>query len=540
MQVPLRVLALALFSLVARAEDPLRIFLFAGQSNMVGADSRAQQVEAYPPYAGALQEVEQVRFAYSVGRHESDGWSRLSPLDGAFGPELIFARDLLRAEAQEFALIKCAVGGTNLGVDWDPAAPESGRQMYPRFLNLVRASLDELEREGRAYELAALFWHQGENDMLSNELRPLYGERLRAFLARLRDDLRAPELPVYVGEISDKGIWGMDYRRPMRELRAQQRAVVAEDPLSFFVPTSHLAFEVMGSGQPHYHFGTLGQLQHGAAYAAAWLARAASEEDARPALADSAWFAELEPSGEVDVVLLLGQRGMEAEEAWVDQLEPELAAPREDILFRAHLAGGLYRSPGWEPLGPVGPLHQFGPELSLGRELAQRGERPLALLKFADGAAQMSDWVRAHEDANRPCYAAALDFVRESLDDLRARGLRPRLAFAVVDHGENESWYSPFRQRYPALLRQLLAQLREDLDAPSLPVLLTSVHPEAPWGAEAVRERNAALAALCAEDAHTWGVALDRVPMGRVHRGTAGTLVLGQVLARRWLERFEK
>ena len=44
---------------------PVRVFLFAGQSNMVGADTRPEIVDDYPPFVGAMQPQEDVRYAYS-------------------------------------------------------------------------------------------------------------------------------------------------------------------------------------------------------------------------------------------------------------------------------------------------------------------------------------------------------------------------------------------------------------------------------------------------------------------------------------------
>ena len=97
-----------------------------------------------------------------------------------------------------------------------------------------------------------------------------YEKNLRNFIAKIREDLSTPELKIFVGEISTKGIWGMDNRANVTLIRNAQMAVVESDPKVFFVPTSHLSFKI---GRPvglHYHFGTLGQLQHGEAYAATY------------------------------------------------------------------------------------------------------------------------------------------------------------------------------------------------------------------------------------------------------------------------------
>ena len=154
--------------------------------------------------------------------------------------------------------------------------------------------------------------------MLSAEHRGHYGERLRELIATYRRDLDAPDLPWFVAEISDKGIWGMDHRSPMRIVRAQQREVVAGDEHVHWIPTSHLAFEVMKSGQPHYHFGTQGQLQQGEAYAAAYLQATGAEQERTLGRFDSGLPV---TAGETArVYLLLGGRSVEGEDAWVSEL----------------------------------------------------------------------------------------------------------------------------------------------------------------------------------------------------------------------------
>ena len=158
------------------------------------------------------------------------------------------------------AIIKSAVGGTTVAFDWNPDAPEKGQKLYPRTIQLVRDSLKNLKERGIKYRLEGVLWHQGENDMLDRNLYKQYAEGLTKLIARFRTDLNAPDLKWYIAEVSEKGIWGMDHRSNLGILHQQQQQVLKADPLLRWVPTSHLAFEVMGSGQPHYHYGTQGQL----------------------------------------------------------------------------------------------------------------------------------------------------------------------------------------------------------------------------------------------------------------------------------------
>ena len=238
----------------------LRVFIFAGQSNMVGSDSKAADIKRFPPFAGLDKPQEKVRFSYNIGREEkltSGGWVALQPVDGVVGPELSFARRVSQGTKAPIAIIKCAAGGTTLGADWNPDAP-SGFKLYPLALQLIQSSLAELDRKRVPYRIEGFMWHQGENDMFDDKFRPDYGKNLSNFLTCWRRDLKTPDLKFYLGELCTKTIWGMDNRGNMDAIRAGQQAVTATDALAEYIPTSHDAVEIGGGEGLHYHYGTLG------------------------------------------------------------------------------------------------------------------------------------------------------------------------------------------------------------------------------------------------------------------------------------------
>ena len=71
------------------AAKPLKVFILAGQSNMVGSDSKVADINRFPPFAGLDKPQEKVRFSYNIGREEkltSAGWVALQPVDGVVGP----------------------------------------------------------------------------------------------------------------------------------------------------------------------------------------------------------------------------------------------------------------------------------------------------------------------------------------------------------------------------------------------------------------------------------------------------------------------
>ena len=90
--------ALLLTPLAARCADKtktVRVFIFAGQSNMEGADSKVKDIKRFPPFAGLDVPQDKVLFSYNIGREEkltSKGWVALQPVGNMVGPELSFAR----------------------------------------------------------------------------------------------------------------------------------------------------------------------------------------------------------------------------------------------------------------------------------------------------------------------------------------------------------------------------------------------------------------------------------------------------------------
>ena len=193
----------------AEENGTLRVFIFAGQSNMVGSDSKVQDIKNFPPFLGLEKEQKNVKFAYLIGRENktsSNGWVDLQPVNNTVGPELSFARNVSQAIHDPIAIIKCAAGGTHLGGDWNPDQP-IGFKMYPLALKLVRDSLAELARDGIRYRIEGFMWHQGENDMFEQNYMPNYGKNLKNFIHRWRTDLNTPNLRFYIGELCTKTIY---------------------------------------------------------------------------------------------------------------------------------------------------------------------------------------------------------------------------------------------------------------------------------------------------------------------------------------------
>lgn len=535
---------LLVFSLLAAApaqEDTrtVRVFIFAGQSNMEGADSKVRDIERFPPFRGLEERQKKVRFWYCIGREDkkrSDGWVALEPVGGLVGPELSFARTVTKHVKAPIAIIKCAAGGTHLGGDWNPDEP-SGFKMYPLALEQVKAALAALKKRRVRYRLEGFVWHQGENDIFNDEYQSGYGANLKNFLARWRRDLKAPELPFYIGELCTKTIWGMDLRSGMYAISVGQKEVCKDDPLATYVPTSHVGVEIGGGVGLHYHYGTPGQLEHGVNYAHAYLETA--EKLPEPDRKLRRW--PYKAAGKVKLFVLAGHRNMEGERAFIRDLarsrKKSLLRDDHGIAYRYSLGGGYLESKDWEPLGPAGYYDTFGPELSFSATLKSELRGGFAIAKFCHSGSQIIDWTPEGSEAKaRNLHPAFIAFVKDAIADLRRRGHEVEVAGVFYHVGENDMSFHPYRKQAATRLRALIDGSREGLEMEDLRWFVSQQPPTDHESVNGV-DVTAAIAELAAGDDRIEHWKLFDLP-GREQElviTTPGIVALGERMARRYL-----
>jgi hypothetical protein len=453
-------------------DKTLRVFIFAGQSNMVGSDSKVKDIKRFPPYIGLEAPQEKVLFTYCIGRQNkmrSDGWVSLQHVNNVVGPELSFARKISRHIKAPIAIIKVAAGGTHLGGDWNPDEP-IGFKMYPLALETIRTALTDLDKRKIKYRLEGFMWHQGENDMFNKDYMPSYGKNLKNFLAKWRRDLKTPELKFYIGELCTKTIWGMDLRPRMYAISLGQREVTNADPRAEYVPTSHVGAEI---GRPvglHYHYGTLGQLQHGENYATAYLRTIGLKLDQPRPL--KKW--PYKKGSKVKLFVLAGHRNMEGERAFVQELKElkgkgDLLKDNPKIAYKYHLGGGYKVSQGWEPLGLTGYYDTFGPELSFAHTLQGKVAGNIAIAKFTHSGSQIIDWTPEGSMAkSRHLYPKFISFIKEAVKELESKGHEVELAGIFYHLGENDMSFHPYRKEAAKRVQTIIAQSRKNLEQPNL------------------------------------------------------------------------
>lgn len=254
---------------------PVQVYLLGGQSNMDGGGF----VTGLPPSLQLAQD--DVRLFWSgrglwQGLSPASTWSRYGSGE-YFGPEVTFGRAMQDATGDAaVAVIKHAVGGTNLADCWDPGASRADASQgscYRDFLATVDAALAALDAEGQPYEIAGMAWMQGEADATYEPFADAYADNLTHFVSRIREDVSAPSMPFAMGRI--------DCRQhcPWRDaVRSAQQAVADADPLVFAVETADLPQNADG-----LHFDASGVRTLGARLAAALLS-APQPQTAQPAV----------------------------------------------------------------------------------------------------------------------------------------------------------------------------------------------------------------------------------------------------------------
>ena len=158
------------------------MFIFAGQSNMVGSDSRVEDIHRFPPFAGLEEPQDQgVRFSYNIGREnkmQSAGWVDLQPVNGVVGPELSFRQEGLCGGSRRPLPSSSALRVERTWAETGTRTNPVGFEMYPLALELIRTSLAALDEQDVEYRIEGFMWHQGENDMFEEAYMRDYGEHL--------------------------------------------------------------------------------------------------------------------------------------------------------------------------------------------------------------------------------------------------------------------------------------------------------------------------------------------------------------------------
>lgn len=226
----------------ADTSKPVKVFILAGQSNMVGhgkteeggnpkydpkGPKGAANTREVPAGLGSLRAMvnenpaqfgpdgktplvgedgnwlvrKDVKiYAFCDGKTKKGGLSVGFAAPGALwiGPEFGFGHAVGNALSEDVLIIKVSTGGTSLAADWRPpsAVKERGGVVGSRYTHMVKTVkevLDNLGQEfpefaGRKYEFGGFGWHQGWNDGCDARMAAEYEANMADFIRDVRKE----------------------------------------------------------------------------------------------------------------------------------------------------------------------------------------------------------------------------------------------------------------------------------------------------------------------------------------------------------------
>lgn len=236
-------LAVVLFGLTSVGYTEDRIYLLAGQSNMMGKGKISELPASY------RHTPSNVKFYYQ-GREK--GLAQFA----YFGPEIGFAHEIARAfPNDQHIIIKQAATGSTIE-RWLP-----GQALYKGLLRQVGFSLPEEHDK----KIDAIVWMQGESDARSADLAGQYGGRLNRLIHGLRNDLNSPHSMFIFGQINPEDL----AFSKVAQVQASQRQVQQASTNTILVSTDGL-----GKLYDHVHYNANGQLELGKRFAKAYIEQA--------------------------------------------------------------------------------------------------------------------------------------------------------------------------------------------------------------------------------------------------------------------------
>lgn len=186
----------------------------------------------------------------------------------------------------------------------------------------------------------------------------------------------------------------------------------------------------------------------------------------------------------------------------------------------------------------------FGPELSLGSDLAVGGNRPFAVIKYAIASAGLNQNFKKTGPTGQALYPAMLAHIQQMQADLRAQGYAPRLRALFWLQGETDTVASSDANAYGANINQLMADLRADTASPDLQFYFTQLNPNMSFLAAqpgTATVNGAMQSAAQADPTRVFFVRTDDITGGfadgTLHYTANQEITIGQKWAARYLQR---
>ncbi|MBT8037184.1 MAG: sialate O-acetylesterase [Verrucomicrobiae bacterium] len=228
-----------------KANGKLKVFILAGQSNMVGfgqvegdkPGTMETCLKENPDAYGKLvdkkgapvtrDDVWLVNLSYADKAKQ--GWltTGFGATDGHIGPEYAFGFAVGDYYEDPVLLIKCAWGGRSLNHNFLPPSAadypkpqkdgDKGYQ-YAETIRITQEIINNIKTyfpkyKGKGYEVVGFGWHQGWNDRIDQKAVDAYEENLVHLIKDLRKDIGVKDLPFV---IANSGFDGWDINKRYR------------------------------------------------------------------------------------------------------------------------------------------------------------------------------------------------------------------------------------------------------------------------------------------------------------------------------------
>jgi len=163
------------------------IYLMAGQSNMAGRGFVEEEDTMANPKILALNKNNEWVYAKEPLHYYEPGRTGLDC-------GLSFAKELSKKLGDQITigLVPCAIGGSSIE-QWLGDSTYRDVTLYSNFMAKAKMA-------AKYGTIKGLLWHQGESNT-GIKSRIGYKEKLESFFAKVRYDLKQPELPIYMGSL---------------------------------------------------------------------------------------------------------------------------------------------------------------------------------------------------------------------------------------------------------------------------------------------------------------------------------------------------
>jgi hypothetical protein len=193
------------------------LFLFSGQSNMVGLGTKTSDLSSEEK-----EEIDNIKIYLETEGRNLGEWAAFGPgfggmNGGGFGVELFFGRVLADSMPDtKLAFIKDAKSGTPLGQSsgWLPPSSGGPGTLYKNMMDHIDEALEKFNDAFDTSEYfprwAGFIWHQGESDATNSSSANSYEENLTNLIKDLRTMAEDDSMPAIIPMIN-QGTGGMSW-----------------------------------------------------------------------------------------------------------------------------------------------------------------------------------------------------------------------------------------------------------------------------------------------------------------------------------------